>query len=92
MKIIPFSQLIQYWILYLVMSQFDLPLNIHAGIDVPAGCGDGQCYFVHGDYHYYHYGCDGQDDRVSRSVAELVFLATALDILKCKCLSFLQES
>lgn len=39
-----------------------LAKNVHLGLPPPhAGCG--RCSFVNGDYVYFHYGCDGQDDR-----------------------------
>uniref|UniRef100_A0A8C4ZUM4 UFM1-specific peptidase 1 n=1 Tax=Gadus morhua TaxID=8049 RepID=A0A8C4ZUM4_GADMO len=33
--------------------------RVHSGLDPP----DSRCSIVSGDYLYYHYGCDGQDDR-----------------------------
>ncbi|KAJ3585044.1 hypothetical protein NHX12_013767 [Muraenolepis orangiensis] len=36
-----------------------LQKNVHVGLPNPAG----RCAVVRGDYLYYHYGCDGLDDR-----------------------------
>ncbi|XP_071808497.1 ufm1-specific protease 1-like [Asterias amurensis] len=37
-------------------------INIHTGLPLPED-GEGQVAMVTGDYQYYHYGCDGVDDR-----------------------------
>lgn len=39
----------------------DLLPNIHGGLQLPADVSE--VYLVVGDYLYYHYGCDGFDDR-----------------------------
>lgn len=39
----------------------DLLKNIHRGISLP---NDGDTSFVQGPYEYWHYGCDGFNDRV----------------------------
>ena len=39
-------------------------INIHTGLPLPED-GEGQVAMVTGEYQYYHYGCDGVDDRVS---------------------------
>lgn len=36
--------------------------NVHEGIEPPTA--NGTTTVVHGSYHYYHYGCDGVDDKV----------------------------
>lgn len=39
-----------------------LAKNVHLGLPLPpTDCG--KCSLVNGDYFYFHYGCDGQDDR-----------------------------
>ena len=37
--------------------------NVHDGLEKPQEVSE--IYLVKGDYLYYHYGCDGFDDRVS---------------------------
>ena len=37
--------------------------DVHTGLTLPESCS--QCDLVKGKYHYYHYGCDGQNDAVS---------------------------
>ena len=37
--------------------------DVHSGLTLPESCS--QCDLVKGKYHYYHYGCDGQNDAVS---------------------------
>lgn len=36
--------------------------NVHAGLPNPS-TGPVRCSLIKGDYFYFHYGCDGQDDR-----------------------------
>lgn len=43
------------------MSSVNVPKNIAVGLPQPAGVHSAQC--VNGDYEYWHYGCDGLDDR-----------------------------
>lgn len=39
-----------------------LSKNVHIGLINPV-CAPSKCSLVNGDYLYFHYGCDGQDDR-----------------------------
>lgn len=39
----------------------DLLRNVHRDIPAPEV---GQSFFVQGDYEYWHYGCDGFNDKV----------------------------
>ena len=39
----------------------DLLRNVHRDISAPEG---GQSFLVRGDYEYWHYGCDGFNDKV----------------------------
>ncbi|XP_047456304.1 inactive Ufm1-specific protease 1 [Mugil cephalus] len=39
-----------------------LPKNVHAGLPNPLS-DPVKCSLIKGDYLYFHYGCDGQDDR-----------------------------
>ena len=43
------------------MANKELLTNIHTNLPVPGQ----DVYLVNGDVDYYHYGCDGVDDRVS---------------------------
>lgn len=45
-----------------LMRTTTLTKNVHLGLPLPP-TGDGKCSLVKGDYFYFHYGCDGQDDR-----------------------------
>ncbi|KAM9836817.1 ufm1-specific protease 1 [Aulostomus maculatus] len=38
------------------------PENVHVGLPAPL-VGPVKCSLIKGDYQYYYYGCDGQDDR-----------------------------
>lgn len=49
----------------------DLLRNIHEGLPLPEGVMESD--FVVGDYLYYHYGCDGFDDRVRWMIAAIIF-------------------
>jgi hypothetical protein len=40
--------------------------NVHIGLPSPESCYE--CCLVKGMYHYYHYGCDGQNDTVGSLV------------------------
>jgi hypothetical protein len=40
----------------------DLLSNVHEGIEPPTA--NGITIVIQGPYHYYHYGCDGVDDKV----------------------------
>lgn len=39
-----------------------LSKNVHIGLPIPA-TNPVKCSLIKGDYFYFHYGCDGQDDR-----------------------------
>ena len=39
--------------------------NVHEGLGFPKGLMVDSLNLVKGDYLYYHYGCDGFDDRVN---------------------------
>lgn len=45
------------------MDNLDLLLNVHSNLEPPKP--DGSTYLMRGNYHYYHYGCDGFQDVVS---------------------------
>lgn len=46
--------------------------NIHEGVDPPSQ--EGETVLVKGQYDYWHYKCDGVDDRVSyRILAQVKF-------------------
>lgn len=42
------------------MEHQELLLNIHSNLEPPKP--DGSTYLMNGNYHYYHYGCDGFQD------------------------------
>lgn len=45
-----------------LMRTTTLAKNVHLDLSLPpTDCG--KCSLVNGDYFYFHYGCDGQDDR-----------------------------
>lgn len=45
------------------MELQELLLNVHSNLEPPKP--DGSTYLMNGNYHYYHYGCDGFQDVVS---------------------------
>ncbi|XP_052871990.1 probable Ufm1-specific protease 1 [Anopheles cruzii] len=42
------------------MEEKSLLLNVHSNLEPPKP--DGNTYLMRGNYHYYHYGCDGFQD------------------------------
>uniref|UniRef100_A0A182IPT8 UFSP1/2/DUB catalytic domain-containing protein n=1 Tax=Anopheles atroparvus TaxID=41427 RepID=A0A182IPT8_ANOAO len=42
------------------MEEKSLLLNVHSNLEPPKP--DGSTYLMRGNYHYYHYGCDGFQD------------------------------
>ena len=62
-------------------EELNLHKNIHHGLQPP----EGQVSSVDGEYAYYHYGCDGLDDRVN--IASFFFLFFQTYLLFCYDLS-----
>ena len=46
------------------MEEPTLQYSIHVGFSLPPECTDAQASLIKADYMYYHYICDGLDDRV----------------------------
>ena len=57
----------------------DLSSNIHQGLPLPGDVPQGSELLIKGNYLYYHYGCDGEDDRVCKLVGIQTELNVALD-------------
>lgn len=55
----------------------DLLPNVHENLPVPQGAKEIEC--VKGDYLYYHYGCDGFDDRVCIYLNYFIYLNIGLN-------------
>uniref|UniRef100_A0A182WKB5 Uncharacterized protein n=1 Tax=Anopheles minimus TaxID=112268 RepID=A0A182WKB5_9DIPT len=45
------------------MEEKSLLLNVHSNLEPPKP--DGNTFLMRGNYHYYHYGCDGFQDMVA---------------------------
>ena len=56
--------------------------NIHVGLEPPKDVIVDSIHLVKGDYLYYHYGCDGFDDRVN-NYCHMISIYALLTLYNC---------